>query len=61
MDSSSSYHTCVSVDITKISPPLENQPVQKRVEFADNNNASKMFCNVSIHLSFIRIRKIQIK
>lgn len=53
MDSSSSYHTCVSVDITKISPPIDNQVysscssmvTQKRVEFADNNNASKAYCN----------------
>lgn len=56
MDSSSSYHTCISVDITKISPPMDNQvfsscssmiPTQKRVEFVDNNNATKAYCNVS--------------
>lgn len=54
MDSSSSYHTCASVDVSKLSPPLEagmgnNIPVSQRkhVEFVDNNNFAKIHCNVS--------------
>uniref|UniRef100_A0A1I8PKL6 Serine/threonine-protein kinase greatwall n=1 Tax=Stomoxys calcitrans TaxID=35570 RepID=A0A1I8PKL6_STOCA len=59
IDSSSSYHTCASVDITKFSPPLERDeyvsasnipaPTQKHVEFADNNNASRAYCNGCKH------------
>lgn len=59
MDSSSSYHTCASVDVSKLSPPLDpalcsnNNKVltQRRVEFAENNNVAidaKSYCNVSI-------------
>ncbi|KAM7360555.1 serine/threonine-protein kinase greatwall isoform 2-T2 [Cochliomyia hominivorax] len=54
MDSSSSYHTCASVDVSKLSPPLDpavcNNKVltQRRVEFAENNNVAvdaKNYCN----------------
>ncbi|XP_065371530.1 serine/threonine-protein kinase greatwall isoform X3 [Calliphora vicina] len=54
MDSSSSYHTCASVDVSKQSPPLDpalcNNKVltQRRVEFAENNNIAidvKNYCN----------------
>lgn len=63
MDSSSSYHTCASVDVSKLSPAMfdsvlamanSNALTQRRVEFAENNYVSqetKTYCNVSYKIS----------
>lgn len=66
MDSSSSYHTCASVDVSKLSPPLDpslcNTKIVTKVhvEYAENNNIAtdaKSNCNVSSNICVLLYNK----